>query len=103
MGGTGGTILAASLRGAAEVPVQGGLAVGDKDGAALEFIKVKGDKVSVAVTWRGTGRPTLLHIHQGAKEPTAASRSTSGSCSTGSRATPWSGPSRSRTRPCSTL
>ncbi|MGW3816180.1 CHRD domain-containing protein [Streptomyces sp. NPDC005046] len=67
MGGTGGTILAASLRGAAEVPVQGGPAVGDKDGAALEFIKVKGDQVSVAVTWRGTGRPTLLHIHQGAR------------------------------------
>ncbi|MET9409404.1 CHRD domain-containing protein [Streptomyces sp. NPDC002935] len=67
LGGSGGTILAASLRGASEVPVQGGPAVGDKDGAALEFIKVKGDKVSVAVTWRGTGRPTLLHIHQGAK------------------------------------
>ncbi|MFF3410159.1 CHRD domain-containing protein [Streptomyces sp. NPDC002742] len=67
MGGSGGTILAASLRGAGEVPVQGGPAVGDKDGAALEFIKVKGNKVSVAVTWRGTGRPTSLHIHQGAK------------------------------------
>ncbi|MEU9283216.1 CHRD domain-containing protein [Streptomyces sp. NPDC048275] len=67
MGGTGGTILATSLNGANEVPVQGGPAVGDKDGAALEFIKVKGDKVSVAVTWRGTGKPTLLHIHQGAK------------------------------------
>ncbi|GAA5003855.1 CHRD domain-containing protein [Streptomyces siamensis] len=67
MGGSGGTILATSLRGANEVPVQGGPAVGDKDGAALEFIKVKGNKVSVAVTWRGTGRPTLLHIHQGAK------------------------------------
>lgn len=62
-----GTILAASLRGANEVPVAGGPAVGDKDGAALEFIKVRGDKVSVAVTWRGTGRPTMLHIHQGAK------------------------------------
>lgn len=67
LGGSGGTILAASLRGANEVPVQGGPAVNDKDGAALEFIKVKGDKVSVAVTWRGIGRPTLLHIHQGAK------------------------------------
>ncbi|MFF2366531.1 CHRD domain-containing protein [Streptomyces sp. NPDC058122] len=67
MGGSGGTILAASLRGAAEVPVAGGPAVGDPDGAALEFIKVEGDKVSVAVKWRGTGRPTLLHIHQGAK------------------------------------
>ncbi|MEU6274485.1 CHRD domain-containing protein [Streptomyces populi] len=67
MGGSGGTVLAASLRGAAEVPVQGGPAVGDPDGTALEFIKVEGDRVSVAVTWRGTGRPTLLHIHQGAK------------------------------------
>jgi hypothetical protein len=61
------TLLAASLRGADEVPVAGGPAVGDKDGAALEFIQVKGDKVSVAVTWRGTGKPTMLHLHQGAK------------------------------------
>ncbi|MFJ3309147.1 CHRD domain-containing protein [Streptomyces sp. NPDC086549] len=66
-GDQGGTVLVASLRGANEVPVAGGPAVGDKDGAALEFIKVKGDKVSVAVTWRGTGKPTNLHIHQGAK------------------------------------
>ena len=66
-GGTGGTLLAASLRGANEVPVAGGPAVGDQDGAALEFIKVKGDKVSVAVKWRGTGKPTALHIHQGAR------------------------------------
>ncbi|MFG2382505.1 CHRD domain-containing protein [Streptomyces avermitilis] len=66
-GGRGGTILAAGLRGANEVPVAGGPAVGDKDGAALEFIRVKGDTVSVAVTWRGTGKPTMLHIHQGAK------------------------------------
>ncbi len=61
------TILATALRGANEVPVAGGPGVGDKDGAALEFIKVQGNKVSVAVTWRHTGRPTSLHIHQGAK------------------------------------
>lgn len=66
-GGTGGTLLAAGLRGANEVPVPGGPAAGDKDEAALQFVKVKGDKVSVAVTWRGTGKPTALHIHQGAK------------------------------------
>ncbi|MCQ4209912.1 CHRD domain-containing protein [Streptomyces longispororuber] len=68
-GGDGGrgTVLAASLNGANEVPVQGGPAVGDQDGAALEFVKVAGDKVSVAVKWRGTGRPTMLHIHEGAK------------------------------------
>jgi hypothetical protein len=66
-GGTGGTILAAGLRGANEVPVQGGPAVGDQDGAALQFVKVDGDKVSVAVKWAGTGRPTALHLHQGAR------------------------------------
>ncbi|GAA1930241.1 hypothetical protein GCM10009837_64960 [Streptomyces durmitorensis] len=63
----GGSIFAASLNGANEVPVQGGPAVGDKDGQALEFVQVKGDKVSVTVKWRGTGKPTALHIHQGAK------------------------------------
>ncbi|MEU9382320.1 CHRD domain-containing protein [Streptomyces sp. NPDC048279] len=66
-GSTGSVVLVASLRGGNEVPVAGGAAVGDKDGVALEFIQVKGDKVTVAVTWRGTGRPTDLHIHQGAR------------------------------------
>lgn len=62
-----GAIFAASLNGANEVPVQGGPAVGDKDGAALQFIKVSGDKVSFAVKWRGVAKPTALHIHQGLK------------------------------------
>ncbi|MGW6060845.1 CHRD domain-containing protein [Streptomyces sp. NPDC055189] len=62
-----GSIFAASMNGANEVPVAGGPAVGDKDGRALEFVKVKGDKVSVSVKWRGTGKPTGLHIHQGIK------------------------------------
>ncbi|MFD9070323.1 CHRD domain-containing protein [Streptomyces lasiicapitis] len=63
----GGTLFVASMNGANEVPVQGGPAVGDKDGAALQFVKVKGDKVSVTVKWRGTAKPSALHIHQGAK------------------------------------
>ncbi|MER7840206.1 CHRD domain-containing protein [Streptomyces sp. NPDC096040] len=66
-GSTDSAVLVASLRGANEVPVAGGPAAGDEDGTALEFIEVKGDKVTVAVTWRGTGRPTALHIHQGAQ------------------------------------
>ncbi|MEV6653407.1 CHRD domain-containing protein [Streptomyces sp. NPDC051219] len=66
-GGSGVALFAASLNGANEVPVKGGPAAGDKDGAALEFIQVKGDQVSFAVKWRGTDRPTALHIHQGAK------------------------------------
>ncbi|MEU0966611.1 CHRD domain-containing protein [Streptomyces sp. NPDC005917] len=64
---TDSVVLVASLRGANEVPVAGGAAVGDKDGTALEFIQVKGDQVTVALTWRGTGRPTDLQINQGAK------------------------------------
>lgn len=65
--GRGGALFAASMNGANEVPVQGGPAVGDQDGRALEFVKVKGDKVSVTVKWRGTAEPTALHIHRGAK------------------------------------
>lgn len=65
--GLGGSLFAASMNGANEVPAQGGPAVGDQDGRALEFVRVKGDKVSVTVTWRGTAEPTALHIHQGAK------------------------------------
>ncbi|MFH8487958.1 CHRD domain-containing protein [Streptomyces longisporoflavus] len=64
---TGGSVFAASMNGANEVPTPGGPAVGDKDGQALEFVQVKGDKVAVTVKWRGTGKPTGLHIHQGVK------------------------------------
>jgi hypothetical protein len=61
------TLLATSLRGANEVPVAGAPAGGDEDGTALEFVEVRGDRVSVAVTWQGTARPTRLDLHQGAK------------------------------------
>ncbi|WP_329118765.1 CHRD domain-containing protein [Streptomyces sp. NBC_01465] len=64
---SGGDLFVASMRGANEVPVQGKPAVGDPDGVALEFVKVKGDRVSVTVKWRATGKPTMLHIHQGVR------------------------------------
>ncbi|MEV6394284.1 CHRD domain-containing protein [Streptomyces sp. NPDC051907] len=65
--GTAQALFVASLRGANEVPAPGGPAVGDHDAAALEFVRVKGDRVSVAVKWRGADKPTALHIHQGPK------------------------------------
>lgn len=65
--GRGAAFFAASMNGANEVPVPGGPAVGDRDGVALEFVKVKGDVVSFAVKWRGTDRPSALHIHQGGR------------------------------------
>ncbi|MFF8960572.1 CHRD domain-containing protein [Streptomyces sp. NPDC014894] len=64
---TATALFVASLDGANEVPVKGGPAVDDRDGQALQFVKVQGDRVSVAVKFRGTDRPTALHIHQGAR------------------------------------
>ncbi|CAM5252745.1 hypothetical protein GCM10010329_07190 [Streptomyces spiroverticillatus] len=61
----GAAFFAASMNGANEIPTPGGPAVGDRDGVALEFVKVRGDVVSFAVKWRGTDRPSALHIHQG--------------------------------------
>ncbi|MGW7414800.1 CHRD domain-containing protein [Streptomyces sp. NPDC054863] len=61
----GASFFAASLNGANEVPTPGGPAVGDRDGVALEFVKVRGDVVSFAVKWRGIDRPSALHIHRG--------------------------------------
>ncbi|WP_206314114.1 CHRD domain-containing protein [Streptomyces coryli] len=58
---------AGSLNGANEVPVEGGPAVGDKDGSALALMRVQGDEVAFAFKFRGIAAPTLAHIHQGGK------------------------------------
>ncbi|MFE7135471.1 CHRD domain-containing protein [Streptomyces sp. NPDC057638] len=57
----------ASLNGANEVQNPGGPIVGDSDGVALQFVKVEGNKVSVAIKFRATQKPTMLHIHQGVR------------------------------------
>ncbi|MGP3923617.1 CHRD domain-containing protein [Streptomyces sp. 8N616] len=57
--------LAAELSGADEVPVQGGPAVNDPDGKAVALVRVKGDRVTFALQWKGIGAPTLGHIHEG--------------------------------------
>ncbi|MGW1490753.1 CHRD domain-containing protein [Streptomyces sp. NPDC002402] len=56
---------AAQLSGANEVPVQGGTAVNDPDGKAVALVKVKGDRVTFALQWKGF-TPSLGHIHEGA-------------------------------------
>ncbi|MFF3752432.1 CHRD domain-containing protein [Streptomyces sp. NPDC002018] len=53
------------LNGANEVPVEGGPAVGDKDGHALALMRIQGDQVSYAFTFTGTETPTLAHLHKG--------------------------------------
>jgi hypothetical protein len=55
--------LTAKLTGANEVP--GPKPVGDKDGSGEALVKVKGNRVTFALSWQGIGAPTLGHIHQG--------------------------------------
>jgi CHRD domain len=58
--------LAARLSGRDEVPVPGKPAVGDPDGSATGVVRVQGDRVTFAFTWKNIGAPTLGHIHEGA-------------------------------------
>ncbi|MBT2389640.1 CHRD domain-containing protein [Streptomyces sp. ISL-1] len=55
---------AAQLSGAGEVAVPGGPAVNDPDGKAVALVKVKGDRVTFALQWKGFV-PSLGHIHEG--------------------------------------
>ncbi|WP_406441817.1 CHRD domain-containing protein [Streptomyces sp. NBC_01613] len=58
--------LIAQLSGDQEVPVKGGPAVGDPDGKAVALVKVKGNRITFALSWNGIDHPTLGHIHEGA-------------------------------------
>lgn len=63
----GAVYLVASLEGRNEVPVAGKPPVGDPHGQAVEVIRVRGDKLSYAVRWRGIGEPTEAHLHIGVR------------------------------------
>src|SRR4029453_11745168 len=55
------TLLAASLKGANEVP-----GPGDPDGRGRAFVRLGGGKACFLLEWSGIGAPTASHIHQGA-------------------------------------
>ncbi|MEU6660150.1 CHRD domain-containing protein [Streptomyces sp. NPDC046821] len=57
--------LIATLTGDQGARKKKGPAAGDKDGKAVALIKVKGDRVTFALTWNGIGRPTRGHLHEG--------------------------------------
>ena len=57
--------LQARLDGRQEVPVAGKPPVGDPDGSATALVKIQGDRVTFAFTWKGITAPTLGHIHAG--------------------------------------
>jgi len=58
--------LAAVLNGRNEVPTAGGPAVGDKDGQAVQVLRIKGNQVAFALSWKNVAAPTAGHIHLGA-------------------------------------
>ncbi len=61
------TYLVAALNGRNEVPGPAGSpAVGDKDGQAVEVLRIKGNQISFAMEWKGIAAPTAGHIHIGA-------------------------------------
>jgi CHRD domain len=55
------SLLAASLKGANEVP-----GPGDPDGRGRAFVRLGGGKACFLLEWSGIGAPTASHIHQGA-------------------------------------
>ena len=57
--------LEARLDGRQEVPVPGKPPVGDPKGSATGIVRVQGDRVTFAFSWKGISAPTLGHIHQG--------------------------------------
>lgn len=59
------TFFVAHLTGANEVPSTDGKAVGDPDGKATAYVRIKGDQVAFSLTWENIGAPTAAHIHQG--------------------------------------
>lgn len=60
--------LVTSMNGANEVTA------GDKDGHALEFLEIQGNRLSYSIEWQGMGKPTAAHIHAGAKGVNGAVR-----------------------------
>jgi hypothetical protein len=64
--GDGDLVLVSSLLGRNEVPVQGGPAVGDKDGHAIAMMRLQGDRLTYKLTWKKIGSPTAGHLHLGA-------------------------------------
>ncbi|MEV8455323.1 CHRD domain-containing protein [Streptomyces sp. NPDC052095] len=70
-GGTGTSTAAAEAARAPAVSLiarlsgdQDGPTGGDEDGRAVALVKVRGDRVTFALTWNGIGRPTRGHLHQ---------------------------------------
>ncbi|WP_436775035.1 CHRD domain-containing protein [Yinghuangia sp. YIM S09857] len=57
----------ANLTGTEEVPGTDGKAVGDQDGKATAYVRIKGNQMAFAIKWQNIAAPSAAHIHQGAK------------------------------------
>jgi CHRD domain-containing protein len=59
--------LTARMDGRQEVQVAGKPPVGDPKGSATGVLRVQGNRITYAFSWKGISAPQLGHIHQGAK------------------------------------
>jgi len=60
------TYLVARMTGDQEVPTAlGGPKVGDQDGQAVTYLRIRGNQVSFAIKWKNIAAPTAGHIHAG--------------------------------------
>ena len=60
------TYLVSRMNGAEEVPVSNtGPRVGDKNGSAVTYLRIRGNQVSFAIKWKNIAAPTAGHIHAG--------------------------------------
>ncbi|MFD8013576.1 CHRD domain-containing protein [Streptomyces sp. NPDC058955] len=57
--------LMARLTGDQGVPEKSGTATGDRDGRAIALVKVKGDRVTFALSWNGVDVPARAHLRRG--------------------------------------
>ncbi|MER7443908.1 CHRD domain-containing protein [Micromonospora avicenniae] len=49
-------------------PTVAGRILGDRDGSATGLVRVQGDRVTFAFSWKGISAPTVGHIHEGSAE-----------------------------------
>jgi hypothetical protein len=59
--------LTARMDGRQEIQEAGKPPVGDLKGSATAVLRVQGDRITYAFSWKGISAPQLGHIHQGAK------------------------------------
>jgi hypothetical protein len=71
-GSTTTVYLEADLNGQGEQVKSGKSTMGDPNATAIEVLRIRGNQVAYALSWRGLGTPTVAHVRQGTAGHTGA-------------------------------